>query len=186
MWDDEAWRTMGHDVVRFLPRLGTGLLIFLVFWLAAKALQRGVERLTRVPRFDPSLTRYLGSAARIALLLFGTVTALGTMGVDVSALVAGLGLTGFALGFALKDVISNALSGVLVLVYRPFHLLDTIKVTDLEGTVTEINLRYTVLEAEGKTMLIPNASLFTNPVTVLRKGPNLSEPPTPPVAPPAG
>ncbi|MBI1917958.1 MAG: mechanosensitive ion channel [Planctomycetes bacterium] len=182
MWDEEVWRTMWHNIVLFLPRLGTGLLIFVLFWLAAKALQRGVERLIRVPRFDPSLTRYLGSAARIALLLFGTVTALGTMGVDVSALVAGLGLTGFALGFALKDIVSNALSGILVLAYRPFRILDSIKVTDLEGTVTEINLRYTVLEAEGKTILIPNSSLFTNPVTVLRKGPDLPEPPEPPSA----
>src|SRR2546421_8292206 len=124
MWDAEVWHTMGHDIVRFLPRLGTGLLLFVIFWLAAKFLQRGVERLTRVPRFDPSLTRYLGSAARIALLVFGAITALGTMGVDVSALVAGLGLTGFAAGFALKDVGSNALSGILVPVYRPVRILD--------------------------------------------------------------
>src|SRR5439155_2054975 len=120
------------------------------------------------------------------LLIFGAVTALGTMGVEVSALVAGLGLTGFALGLALKDIVSNALSGILVLVYRPFRILDSIKVTDLEGTVTEINLRYTVLEAEGQTHLIPNASLFANPVTVLGKGPALPAPPdaAPPPEPP--
>src|SRR5262249_22321362 len=154
MLDAEVWEGLGRDFVRFLPRLGSGILLFLIFWLVAKALGRGVERLTRVPRFDPNLTRYLGSAARISLLLFGAVTALGTMGVDVSALVAGLGLTGFAVGFALKDTISNALSGIMVLVYRPFRILDNIKVTDLEGTVREINLRYTVLESEGKTILI--------------------------------
>src|SRR5262249_2389900 len=89
---------------------------------------------------------------------------------DVSALVAGLGLTGFALGFALKDIVSNALSGILVLVYRPFRLLDSIKVTDLEGAVTEINLRYTVLEAGGKIILIPNSFLFPNPGTALGRG----------------
>src|SRR5262245_47862167 len=176
MWNEEAWHALGHSIVLFLPRLGTGILIFLLFWLLAKALQRGVVRLTRVPRFDPSLTLYLGSTARIALLLFGAVTALGTMGVDVSALVAGLGLTGFALGFALKDIVSNALSGILVLVYRPFRVLDTISVTGLEGIVAEINLRYTVLEAEGKKILIPNSTLFTNPVTVVRKGPDLPAP----------
>ena len=48
------------------------------------------------------------------VMIFGFVTALGSVGVDVSALVAGLGLTGFALGFALKDTISNLLSGVLI------------------------------------------------------------------------
>ncbi len=179
MGDAAAWEAVWDKFVLFLPRLGMGFLILFGFWLAARGLQRVVERLTHVHRFDPMLTRYLGRAARIILLLFGLVTALGTMGVDVSALVAGLGLTGFALGFALKDIVSNALCGILVLIYKPFRHLDRIAVTGLEGVVAEINLRYTVLEAEGKSILIPNASLFTNPVTVLAKGPALAEPPPP-------
>jgi len=185
MFDAKAWQALEHDIVLFLPRLGTGLVIIFVFWLAAKALQRAVERLTRIPRFEPSLTRYIGSGLRVALMLFGIVTALGTMGVDVSALVAGLGLTGFALGLALRDIVSNALSGILVLAYRPFRVLDQIEVTGLTGTVTDINLRYTVLEADGKRILVPNASLFTNPVTVLAKGPPLPATPPPPPPPAA-
>ena len=66
------------------------------------------------------VVRLMAMAARVTLLVAGIVTALGTVGVDVSALVAGLGLTGFALGFAIKDTISNILAGVLLLVYRPF------------------------------------------------------------------
>src|SRR5215813_1398892 len=122
MFDAKAWQALEHDIVLFLPRLGTGLLIIFVFWLAAKALQRAVERLTRVPRFEPSLTRYIGSSIRVGLMLFGIVTAL-------------------ALGFALRDIVSNALSGILVLAYRPFRVLDQIEVTGLTGTVTDINLR---------------------------------------------
>ena len=65
----------------------------------------------------------------------GLVTALGTLGVDVSALVAGLGLTGFALGFAVKDTISNILAGVLLLVYRPFSKKDYVEDSmDLDAT----------------------------------------------------
>ena len=169
MWDVEVWRTLGHNVVLFLPRLLLGVVVFFAFWLAARGLRRLVERLTRLRHFDPGLTLYLGQVAGVALLLVGAVSALGTMGVDVSALVAGLGLTGFALGFALKDIVSNALSGILVMIYRPFRLGDLISVTDLEGTVREINLRYTVLEAEDKTILIPNSLLFINPVKVLKK-----------------
>ena len=51
----------------------------------------------------------------------------GTVGVDVSALVAGLGLAGFAIGFALRDAVSNTLAGVLVLMYQPFRVGDDIK-----------------------------------------------------------
>src|SRR5215472_72317 len=180
MLDVEVWQTMGHNIVLFLPRLLTGLVVFFGFWIASRGLKRVVERLTRLRHFDPGLTSYLGQLASVTLLVVGAISALGTMGVDVSVLVAGLGLTGFALGFALKDTVSNALSGILVLIYRPFRINDRISVTDLEGTVREINLRYTVLEAEDKTILIPNSSLFTNPVKVLKKAPAPAEAPAPP------
>ena len=61
------------------------------------------------------------------------------------------------------------LAGVLVLLYRPFRIGDRISVTGLEGTVAMIDLRYTSLETEDKTYLIPNASLFTNPIIIAHK-----------------
>jgi small-conductance mechanosensitive channel len=169
MLDPESWEQLGKQFLFYLPRLVTALLIFIFFWLVARAVRQVVERLTRVRKLDPDLTRYLGSATRVLLLLLGALTALGTLGVDVTALVAGLGLTGFALGFALKDILSNAMSGILVLMYRPFRVGDRINVQSMEGVVMEINLRYTVLEDQGKRMLIPNANLFNNPVTVLSR-----------------
>ena len=51
----------------------------------------------------------------------GVITALGTIGVDVTGLVAGFGLTGFAVGFAMKDALANLLAGVMILLYRPFR-----------------------------------------------------------------
>ena len=99
------------------------------------------------------------------------MTALGTIGVDVSALVAGLGLTGFALGFGLKDILANVVSGVLILLYRPFELYDRIIVAGLEGVVSEIDLRYTKLEQEEKTFLVPNSLLITNTITLLKHRP---------------
>jgi len=101
-------------------------------------------------------------------MIFGFVTALGTLGINVSALVAGLGLTGFALGFALKDTISNLLSGVLILLYRPFEIGNRIRISGYEGIVISIDLRYTELDSEGDKVLIPNSKLFTDPVTVIQ------------------
>jgi small-conductance mechanosensitive channel len=101
------------------------------------------------------------------LLVFGVLTALGTIGINISALVAGLGLTGFALGFALKDILSNFVAGILILIYHPYRRSDYISVTGLEGIVVEIDLRYTTLQSEGKRVLIPNSTLFTNAITVV-------------------
>jgi small conductance mechanosensitive channel len=160
------------DVVtnaRLLARnTATALAVFFSFWLLSRLVYALIARFVHHDTANADLIRLLARTARVALQVFGAVTALGTAGVDVRALVAGLGLTGFALGFAFRDVLSNVLAGVLILMYRPFHRGERIAVSGLEGTVVEIDLRYTILENEGKTILIPNANLFTSPVVVTR------------------
>jgi small conductance mechanosensitive channel len=160
------WEVLWNSLLLFLPRLVASIVVLIVFWGMGNAAQRLALRLARVRQIDSDLTVLLGSAAKIVLLLLGAITALGTLGIDITARVAGLGLTGFAVGFALKDIISNTLSGILVIIYKPFKKGDRITVTALEGTVVDVNLRYTVLDAEGKKIFIPNSSLFTNPITV--------------------
>jgi small-conductance mechanosensitive channel len=110
--------------------------------------------------------------SEVGLQMFGIVTALGTLGINVGAMIAGLGLVGFALGFALKDLLSNFLAGFLILIYNPFVRGDQIRVTEHEGVVIEINLRYTVLQGDHKRILIPNATLFSNAVIVHRQRPD--------------
>jgi small-conductance mechanosensitive channel len=151
------------------PRLALSALIFLAFWFVGVGLHKLIGRLGRQGGMAQDVLNLLQQIVKIALWVFGGITALGTMGINVSALVAGLGLTGFALGFAFKDILSNLLAGVLILIYRPFQRRDRITVAGFEGIVVEIGLRYTVLQGEDKRILIPNATLFTNPVTVLEK-----------------
>jgi small-conductance mechanosensitive channel len=143
------------------------VLIVAGFWLASVGVRRLINRLA--VSADPNtkfVLRLTGRVVSAAVLLFGLVTALGTIGLNVSALVAGLGLTGFALGFAMKDILSNLMSGVLILLYRPFGIDDHITVTGLDGVVTEIDLRYTKLEKEGQAFLIPNSLLITNTIGI--------------------
>lgn len=170
MWDDAVWQHFWSSAVLFLPRLVSGLVLLVAFWIAGNAAQRFAQRVAAGRHVDPDLTLLLGQGTKVCLVFFGGITALGTLGIDVTALVTGLGLTGFAVGFALKDIISNALSGMLVIFYKPFRNGDRISVTALEGTVGDINLRYTVLHAEGKRIFVPNSSLMTNPITVTLPG----------------
>ncbi len=171
MLDPAAWQALVNHLLLFLPRVVGALALFLILWMIGSGLQRLVTRLASRSRLDPGLIYFLGRAAKLTFIIFGLVTALGTVGVDVTALVTGLGLTGFAVGFALKDIISNALSGILILAYKPFRHGDQVTVSDQSGKVTEINLRYTVLDAEDKTVFVPNANLFTNVVIVNKPKP---------------
>jgi small-conductance mechanosensitive channel len=152
----------------WLPKLGSVIVIFLIFYLLAKITKRAITKGARRFNLDDNLASLLARTSKITLIIIGVVTALGTLGINVSALVAGLGLTGFALGFALKDTISNLLSGILILLYRPFRIGHTIRLAGFEGKVTSIDLRYTQLHSEGDKILIPNSKLFTDPITVVQ------------------
>lgn len=151
----------------WVPRVGGVVVIIFVFFILSKLIKSVIVRSSEQLKLDSHLTSLLARTSSITLITFGFVTALGTLGINVSAIVAGLGLTGFALGFALKDTISNLLSGILILLYQPFKIGNTIKVSGYEGDVVSIDLRYTELNSEGNRILIPNSQLFTNPITVL-------------------
>lgn len=156
------------EVTRWIPKVVGAVVFFLVFLVLTRIVKGLITRSAQRLGLDGQLTSLLVRISKITLIIFGLITALGTLGLNVSALVAGLGLTGFALGFAMKDTISNLLSGVLILVYRPFKMGERIMISGFEGVVVSIDLRYTELEYEGKKILIPNSKLFTTPITILK------------------
>ena len=156
---------------RVAVRAVVGLLLLAAFWLAGVIVQRVMARLERIDAARADVFTLLGQTAKGMLIVLGVVTALGTAGVNVTALVAGLGLTGFALGFAFRDVLSNLLAGLLLLVYRPFSRHDLISVTGFEGRVAGVDLRYTILQRDDGKVLIPNAILFTNPIQLRSRTP---------------
>lgn len=153
----------------WLPKLVAILLIIILFVFLSKFIRHVILKVAKRLSFDPGLAHFFAQVSRVIVILLGIVTALGTVGINVSALVAGLGLTGFAVGFAFKDTLSNILSGVLILLYRPFIIGDKIKIADFEGEVISVDLRYTTLNAEAGLILIPNSKCFTDPVTVFKR-----------------
>lgn len=158
-----------NESMIWLPKIAAVVFIFLLFFILSKLVKRLIIKISAKLNFDPHLTKFFAQISRVIFILLGLVTALGTVGINISALVAGLGLTGFALGFAFKDIISNILSGVLILLYRPFVTGDKIKVAGFEGEVISIDLRYTKLNSEEGLALIPNSKCFSDPVIVYSK-----------------
>ena len=112
--------------------------------------------------------KLMGSTSNIVLIILGIVTALGTLGIDVSAIVASLGLTGFAIGFAFKDALSNYLAGIMVILYKPYDIGDNVNITGCEGKITEIDLRYTTIENEGEIHMVPNSVCLSKTITKYR------------------
>ena len=123
-------------------------------------------------RFDSSAYQSfrLVSNSQLAIILFiGVFLALSKLGFDIGGLVAGLGLTGFALGFALKDAISNIVSGIMIVLYKPITLGNKIEVTGSKGIVVDLNLRYITVKADGVIHLIPNSILLNNKISIIEQ-----------------
>jgi small-conductance mechanosensitive channel len=164
----QALASFVNSIGAALPSIVAGLAVFAGFLVAAAVARRLLQRVWgRVKPERRPLVELASETARYGLIVVGLITGLGTMGIDVSALIAGLGLTGFALGFALRDAVSNLIAAVMILVYQPFRTGDTITVGGETGTVTAINLRYTVLLAEGGVVVhVPTSNMFNNSVKV--------------------
>ena len=156
--------------ILWIPKLLAAFFILVFFWLLSIILVKIILRALEKIRLDASLQYLLVRSLRVLVLLLAVITAGGTLGIDITGIVAGLGLTGFAIGFALKDIISNLVSGVLLLLYHPFRIGDQIQVSGCKGKVISIDLRYTELLQGEKKILLPNAKLFSEIVTVEKPG----------------
>jgi small conductance mechanosensitive channel len=178
-----------NRIILWVPLLLVAALIFLIFWVTARVIRRIIDGAGNIRHLNKDVLNLFKDAASTLLLVVGLITAFGTMGIDVAGMVAGLGLTGFALGFAFRDVLSNFLAGVLILLYEPFKRGDNISVTDKKGIVEEINLRYTILKGDTEDYLVPNGTLINNIITRVKidKAPEQksNDQPSAPIQPPA-
>ena len=154
-------------MAEFMPKVIVSSIILLVCCIIALIIGGIIRRVGKLVSDEKKdIINLLARIIRITIVVLGIVTALGTLGVNIMPIVTGLGLTGFALGFAFKDALSNTLAGVMVILYRPFSRGDTISVAGYQGEVIKIDLRYTTVDTDGKCFLIPNTALLTNTITI--------------------
>ena len=150
------------------PNLVLSLGIFILFWASGIILKAIIRRIMDEKSPHANISKVLAGIVKNIMLILGVITALGTLGVNISAIVAGLGLTGFAFGFAFKDMLSNFISGILIFIYEPFNLGDTIEVEGKSGKVVDINLRYVTIESENQKVLVPNSISVSKVIAVMR------------------
>lgn len=148
-----------------IPRVIAAIVIFLVMLVLAGLAARSVERIAQRRRLNAESILLLMRLTRGALVVLGVIWALQQVHFDLTAFLAGLGIVGFTVGFALQDISSNFVAGVLLLWQRVFEIGDMIEVSSFTGTVINITLRSTELRTrDGLLVLIPNATVFTNPI----------------------
>lgn len=138
------------------------ILLLAVGWYLSGAMQRFVTRLLNVThRVDPLVTFFVGSVARYGVLAVVGIAVLQLFGIQTASLVAVLGATSLAIGLALQGTLSNLAAGVMLLLFRPFHIGHDVEVAGKAGKVKSLSLFMTELVAANNTqILLPNGQVW--------------------------
>jgi small-conductance mechanosensitive channel len=157
---------LAESATRIIPRVLAAVTVLGVFWAVAAGIRALLRVLFRRVISDLTVENLLKQVVYYLVWAIGILVAADALGFEPETVVTGLGLTSLALGFALKDIISNFVSGILILGLRPFQIGDEIVVGETEGSVQRIRLRATEIKTyDGRLVLVPNAELFTSRVT---------------------
>lgn len=156
---------VGQTVGQYLPRALLAILVFFGGFLAIRFLIRGMAIAMEKRQMDNSLRPFLLSLTGIALKLALIVSVAGMLGVETTSFIAILGAAGLAIGLSLQGSLANFAGGVLILMFRPFKVGDFISAQGFDGTVSEIQVLFTVLKTpDNRRIILPNGQLANGAV----------------------
>jgi small-conductance mechanosensitive channel len=169
---DIVWRTLtdlAQSALLRLPYIIIGIIAFIAFLIVGRIVKRVLLAAGRKTRLDITLADLLGRIASGVSAILGVFVAAVIVFPTFRPgdLIAGLGITSVAIGFAFKDILQNFFAGILILWRRPFQVGDQIRSNDYEGTVEEINIRSTRIKTYcGERAVLPNGDVYTNAILV--------------------
>ncbi len=157
--------TLGALRISLLGVLKAGFLLAILLW-AAVALSRLVQaRINQITGLSPSVQVLIANLLKITLVVLAVLVALNTVGIDLTALAVFSGAVGVGVGFGLQKIVSNLISGFILLLDRSIKPGDVIEIEDTFGWITSLGARYvSVRSRDGKEYLIPNEDLITHRV----------------------
>lgn len=151
---------LSDKLVAYIPDLGGAILLILLFWVLNKIIARIYASSMEKTQVAPDVRSLLGRFIKYGVIVIGSLTVADQLGINITSLVAGVGIAGLALSFAAQDTIANLISGVALIIDRPFVQEDWISIGDLHAKVSDIRLRSTVLTTfDNEVVVVPNKQL---------------------------
>jgi len=148
----------------FLPDLLAAVTILIAFWVFSRISQKPLRLILQKAGIHENLIRLLvNNVYKYVLMFLSVVMAGGQIGFNISAMLAGFGVAGIAIGFAAQDSLANTISGFLIFWDKPFEVGDWVIVAELYGQVSGITLRSTRIRTVNNTyVVIPNRRVIEN------------------------
>ncbi|MBN1259351.1 MAG: mechanosensitive ion channel [Anaerolineae bacterium] len=154
------------ELLDFLPKLIVALITFITGLIVAGPAARWMRRSVAKRIIDDEILLLLARMTRLTVIVTASIIALDQVDFDVTGFLAGLGIAGLTVGFALQDIAKNFIAGVLLLVRQPFKIGETVAVAGYSGSVQQITTRDTVIKTwDGEIVIVPNADIISNPIT---------------------
>ena len=163
---EQQWANAANVMVALVTTYGFRVIgaitILIAGWWLARFLYFGIVRLCeRTSRLDRTITYFLANAARYSALVFTFTAVLSTFGIATTSFVAVLGALGIAIGLALQGTLSNLAAGIMLVLFRPFHIGDRIETQGIVGRTREINLFYSEVDTDDNVrVIVPNGKLW--------------------------
>ncbi|WP_394773815.1 mechanosensitive ion channel family protein [Flavobacterium sp.] len=147
-------------LVDYAPKLISAFIILFVGIYAIRLINRIITKVMVQRNLDPTLTKFLSDILIWALRILLFVTFISKLGIETSSFVAILGAMGLAVGLSLQGSLSNFAGGMLIIVFKPFKVGDTIEAQGVIATVVEIQIFVTkMLTGNNQTVFVPNGAL---------------------------
>ncbi len=162
---DKAAFSVGNFRLSLLGAIQAALLIGLMLWVSVTAGGFFDRRIQKVDELTPSLRVLLGKIVRITLIFIAVLVAISSLGIDLTALTVLSGAVGVGIGFGLQKVVSNFISGIIILMDQSIKPGDTIELGQTFGWIRELRARFvSVVTRDGREYLIPNEDFITTQV----------------------
>jgi small conductance mechanosensitive channel len=160
-WGVTALAWVNDNGLGWAIKLIVLILILMAFRTLSKLTRRWAERGLRNIQLSVLLRHMIVSTAANLVMFLGILIALSQLGISLGPLLAGLGVLGFIIGFALQDTLGNFASGMMILLYRPYDVGDVIDAGGVSGKVEDMTLVYTIiLTFDNQTMVVPNSKIW--------------------------
>jgi small conductance mechanosensitive channel len=170
MLTPEKWDKIIGFVVQWGVNLLAAILIFVIGKWVAGLVSKTFEKAMKRGKVNETLASFAKHLIYYGILAFVAIAALNKLGVETNSFVAIIGAAGLAVGFALQGSLANFAAGVMIILFQPFGVGDTIEAGGAAGTVKEIQIFSTIiLSADNKRIIVPNSKITGDKITIVLK-----------------
>ncbi len=167
-WSVAAGQLAASEGPRLLFRLLLVIGILFLFRYLGRLVRRVVDRGLNAANVNMSalLHKMIVSSAKNIVVFVGILIALSQLGISLGPLLAGVGIAGFIIGFALQDSLANFASGLMILLYRPFDIGDFVEAGGVQGEVSHMSLvNTTFMTFDNQKLIVPNNKIWQSVIT---------------------